>query len=136
MSESSDSETKVVKDWLQSDSEDDDSDHASKFQKDYFEGERGHLRLQLQKTYKGDERFKLDEGFRVDKSDSKLMPADMFGAMSKREKESLFKTKVKNPKSQPTENLSDDNEGVQWDPELDLAKEKSKAFDVLAKLVP
>jgi hypothetical protein len=64
------------------------------------------------------------------------MPADMFGAMSKREKESLFKTKVKNPKSQPTENLSDDNEGVQWDPELDLAKEKSKAFDVLAKLVP
>lgn len=64
------------------------------------------------------------------------MPADMFGSMSKREKDNLFKAKIKAPKSQPTENLSDDNEGVQWDPELDLAKEKSKAFDVLAKLVP
>ena len=31
MSESSDIETKIVKDWLQSDSEDIDSDHASKF---------------------------------------------------------------------------------------------------------
>jgi len=41
--------------------------------------------LQLQKTYKGDERFKLDENFKVDKSDAKFMPQEMFGAMSKKE---------------------------------------------------
>ena len=32
------------------------------------------------------------------------MPADMFGAMSKREKDNLFKAKIKAPNSQPTEN--------------------------------
>ena len=73
----------VVKDWLQSDSESDQA--ADQFQKSYFEGDRGHLRLQLQKTYKGDDRFKLDENFKVDKSDAKLMPQEMFGAMSKKE---------------------------------------------------
>lgn len=92
---SSDSESepaKLVKDWLQSDS---DNEVGNQFEKSYFEGDRGHLRLQLQKTYKGDERFKLDENFKVDKSDAKLMPQEMFGAMSKKEKEELFRVKVK-----------------------------------------
>jgi len=29
-----------------------------------------------------------------------------------------------------------DEENRQWDIELDMAREKSKAFDILAKLVP
>lgn len=129
-SDSSSEPAKIIKDWLYSD--DSEADQvADQFQKSYFEGDRGHLRLQLQKTYKGDERFKLDENFKVDKSDAKLMPQEMFGAMSKKEKQELFKPKVKSLERKAQEQQSDD-EGVQWDPEIDIKKERAKAFDILA----
>jgi hypothetical protein len=67
--------------------------------------------------------------------DNKLkskLPEEMFGSMNKREKNSLFETKQKRQKVEKTS----DDETIQWDPELDVAKEKSRAFDVLAKLVP
>lgn len=118
--------SEIVRDWLQSDSE---SDAGKQFDKKYFEGDRGHLRLQLQKTYKGDERFKLDDGFKVDKADRKLMPELMFGGMSKREKDALFTVK---PARVRDEVKKEDSDGVQWDIDLDLAKEKAKAFDILA----
>lgn len=130
--DSSDSEpAKVVKDWLQSDSEG-ENDAAEQFEKSYFEGDRGHLRLQLQKTYGGDDRFKLDENFKVDKSDAKLMPSDMFGAMSKKEKDELFKAKTMKSERKEAQEYRSEDEGIQWDPEIDMKKEKSKMFDVLA----
>jgi hypothetical protein len=53
--------------------------------------------LQLQKTYKGDDRFKLaeDAGFDIDLKDKdakKVLPQSMLGALSKRE-EGLLKDK-------------------------------------------
>lgn len=57
--------------------------------------------------------------------------------MSKKEKDELFKAKVKKterPKGAAANNS--DEEGVQWDPEIDMKKEKSKLFDILAQFVP
>ena len=44
---------------------------------------KGHLLLQLQKTYKGDERFMLNKDFTAD--DAKKLPQNMLGALSSRE---------------------------------------------------
>ena len=49
------------------------------FEKTQYEGKKGHLLLQLQKTYKGDDRFKLaeDSGFDIDLKDKdakKVLP--------------------------------------------------------------
>ncbi len=82
----------LVKDWLQSDS--DDSDLDARFNKQEFEGDKGHLRLQLQKTYKGDDRFKLDKNFTVETKSKHHLPDDLFGSLSKREKENLFHNKT------------------------------------------
>lgn len=59
--------------------------------------------LQLQKSYKGDTRFRLDaeEGFAVnplkDKGEGKnvQLPETMLGALTKREKEALLETSKK-----------------------------------------
>lgn len=59
----------------------------------------------------------------------------MFGSLSKREKEGLFSNKIVK-KEQKVKDDDSDAENRQWDPEIDLAREKSKAFDILAKLVP
>ena len=44
---------------------------------------KGHLLLQLQKTYKGDERFMLNKDFIAD--DAEKLPQNMLGALSSRE---------------------------------------------------
>ena len=62
------------------------------------------------------------------------MPDDLFGSLSKREKDNLFHNKK--PVKQQTVEADSDAENRQWDIELDMAREKSKAFDILAKLVP
>lgn len=82
----------VVRGWLSSDSE--DGNDAGQFSRSDFEGDAGYLRLQLQKTYNGDSRFKLlDKDFKVDTKQKSKLPEQMFGAMSKRERIELFKTK-------------------------------------------
>lgn len=125
----------IIKDWLKSDSDSEASDLDARFDKSEFEGDRGHLRLQLQKTYKGDDRFKLDKGFSVETKSKHHLPDDLFGSLSKREKEGLFSNKIVK-KEQKVRDDDSDAENRQWDPEIDLAREKSKAFDILAKLVP
>jgi len=62
------------------------------------------------------------------------LPDDLFGSLSKREKDNLFHNKK--PVKQQTVEVDSDAENRQWDIELDMAREKSKAFDILAKLVP
>ena len=52
---------------------------------------KGHLLLQLQKTYKGDERFMLDKDFTAD--DAKKLPQNMIGALSTREYKDLIAKK-------------------------------------------
>ena len=82
----------LVTGWLSSDSE----DAGLLFEKTEFEGTKGHMRLQLQKTYEGDERFKLTGDFHVDKK-AKL-PEKMIGGMSRMERDQLLtehKTKEK-----------------------------------------
>lgn len=124
----------LVKDWLQSSSDSEGSDLDARFDKQEFEGDKGHLRLQLQKTYKGDERFKLDKNFTVETKSKHHLPDDLFGSLSKREKDNLFHNK--RPVKQVTNEVDSDAENRKWDMDLDVAREKSKAFDILAKLVP
>lgn len=56
----------------------------------------------------------------------------MFGAMSKKEKDELFKAKTKKSERKEAQEYRSEDEGIQWDPEIDMKKEKSKMFDVLA----
>ena len=99
MTEHSESESSVVRGWLQSDSE--VGNDAGQFDRTDFEGDGGYLRLQLQKTFKGDSRFKLeDKDFKVDTQKKSKLPEEMFGAMSKREKDELFKTKQRKTKAE------------------------------------
>jgi hypothetical protein len=103
--------------------------------------------LQLQKTYKGDERFRLDEdeGFDVDvKNKKRALPQSFLGSLSKRE-EDLMKEKEaedgKKKKKRSREDLHplEDADGtpLQWDHGLrNIDKEKSKSLAILGQLVP
>jgi hypothetical protein len=95
-----------VQNWLDSDSDDRSAQDA--FSKEQFEGSKGHMRLQLQKTYQGDERFKLDKSFNVSKN-QKLLPDQMKGAMSKRERDLLFAPTT----SKPEEGAKSEGEDVE-----------------------
>ena len=64
------------------------------------------------------------------------MPDDLFGSLSKREKENLFNDKKSASRKPEVKEVDSDAENRLWDIELDLTREKSKAFDILAKLVP
>ena len=104
--------------------------------------------LQLQKSYKGDDRFRLDEdeGFAVKPVQDKgfggkiQLPETMLGSMSKREREALNEAGKKRRRSSDIvmEKVVDelDTGTIQWDTELDVEKEKAKLFGVLGKIVP
>lgn len=47
-------------------------DNNNNFSKTVFEGDKGRVLLQLSKSYKGDNRFKLDSRFKDDIEPSKL----------------------------------------------------------------
>ena len=71
-----------------------EQDYNKVFEKTQYEGKQGHLLLQLQKTYKGDDRFKLDkDNFDIDMKEAvahrKSLPQAMLGALSKREEDLL-----------------------------------------------
>ena len=55
------------------------------FEKAQYDGLEGHMRLQLQKSYGGDKRFKLTEEFDVSLKDNHHISDVMLGALSKRE---------------------------------------------------
>jgi hypothetical protein len=40
-----------------------ENEYNSAFEKQHYEGEKGHLLMQLQKSYKGDKRFTLSNEF-------------------------------------------------------------------------
>lgn len=89
---SDDEETKAVKyqDWMNDSNEEEsqseeNEDYQDLFERKEYEGKKGHLLLQLQKSYKGDDRFQLTKDFTVDKKMKKALPQSMLGAMSKRE---------------------------------------------------
>ena len=46
--------------------------HSSDFNNNIFEGNKGRVLLELSKTYKGDDRFKLNQKFREDLEVDKL----------------------------------------------------------------
>jgi hypothetical protein len=104
--------------------------------------------LQLQKSYKGDERFRLDnDDFAVNPLKDKgefggkvSLPDTMLGALSKREREvlNLGGKKHRDSNEIVQESRPDDlDEGlIQWDTELDMEREKAKLFGVLGKIVP
>lgn len=118
--------------WLDGSEE---SDGAENFDRKQFEGTKGHLRLLLQKSYKGDDRFKLDKSFKID-TDKSLMPENLLGAISKHEKDSLFQKPASKAKPAATVITELDGGHQQWDPEFDPHAEKQKSFDILAKFVP
>ena len=70
-------------------------DYSRAFDKSQYEGKKGHLLLQLQKSFKGDERFQLTTSadFNISFKDMKMtrkqLPQTMLGALSKREEELL-----------------------------------------------
>ena len=103
---------------------------------------KGHMLLQLQKTYKGDARFKLNKDYDVDQL--KHLPSSMLGSLSTREYQDFItakkQTKRDNAEVGQGETVERDplDEGeFLWDTELGQMKsEKSKAFSVLAQFVP
>ena len=89
---------------------------TSSFYKKQLEGSSGHVLLQLQKSYKGDSRFKLDERFEGDMDLSKhKLSSNVMGSMSKLESNQLVT-------SAPVESVMD--------------SEKSKSFNILSQIVP
>jgi hypothetical protein len=93
-------------DWMGDSGGDDVHDWEAVFNKDKFDkGGKGHMLLQLQKTYKGDERFRLDKddfalNLEKDKGHGKVsLPDTMLGALSKREREALDLTGKKRRRS-------------------------------------
>ena len=82
-------------------SEEDRANYDSVFEKQRYEGTKGHLLLQLQKSYKGDERFQLkDDDFDIDlgknKDPKKVLPQGMLDALTKKE-EGLLKVEDEAP---------------------------------------
>ena len=78
----------------------DNEDQAKAFDQSRFDdGLVGHMRLQLEKTFGGDDRFKLTGEFDVSLGDAnkhkKHVPDVMLGALSKREQEDFFAHKEK-----------------------------------------
>ena len=114
---------------------------AEKFSK---REKKGHLLLQLQKTYMGDDRFKLDKEFEADEIDK--LPSNLLGSLSTRERQDLLLSKKS--KSQKKEvngdqknneqmDELDNEEDLQWDTELGQHEsEKSRAFNILSQFVP
>ena len=118
MSSENSEKNDIVKydDWLGGESQNSDDgnafgDDADVFKKDQYEGMDGHMRLQMQKTYGDDDRFKLDEDFDVNFADANKVnahiPDKLVGALNERELEGLkMKTKKEDKKydlEEPTE---------------------------------
>lgn len=95
---------------------------------------KGHLLLQLQKTYLGDDRFKLDKDFGVEDEDVDKLPKNLLGALSTKETQDLITDKKQRhhtkgdvkvgeehayivPVAQEMDNL--DKTEYEWDAELD-----------------
>jgi hypothetical protein len=84
-------------DWMGSDDDEPETisqgqggqNDIDNFTQTRFDGLDGHMRLQLEKTYGGDDRFKLTEDFNVSFKDANKVRAHvsdvMLGALSKRE---------------------------------------------------
>eukprot|EP00347_Sterkiella_histriomuscorum_P013534 403364343 len=106
------------------------------FDRKEYEGDKGHLLLQLQKTYKGDDRFQLTRDFDIDKSKKKSLPEAMLGAMNQLEFDLLDDRIEKKPKKVKKENEEEQEDNIQWDPELNPDKEKINALMILGTIVP
>jgi hypothetical protein len=100
------------------------------------------MRLQLQKSYGGDSRFKLTEDFEVSLTDAnrtKNHVSDvMLGGLSKREQQDFFNPDKKDGKEaskgdiqintggySSLDEAGDDNGTIHWQHELNLEKERS-----------
>lgn len=76
--------------------------NQQKFGNKIFEGAKGRVLLELSKTYKGDERFKLNEKFREDLDVEKL--PQKFKQIAEKQvlDEAIGKTKKITKKAQPS----------------------------------
>ena len=100
--------------------------------------------MQLQKSYKDDDRFKLNKTFKD--IDTTKLPQSMIDALTSKEYDDLVRgkrtrDKTDEPNSQGPEfemeaDVLDDVANHQWDTEIDLKSEKQKLFTVLADFVP
>ena len=102
--------------------------------------------MQLEKTYKGDDRFKLTEDFDVSFADAnkgkRHMPDVMIGSLNKREQELLKKKVEHEPENDNLkiqinnggyESLDDEENGeICWSHDINLDKEKEGAFHILS----
>jgi len=96
------------------------------FDNKLYEGSKGHLLLQLQKSYRGDERFKMDNRFSND-IESKKITSSVKGIMDS--KDLTLLDKVEKKKKRIREKNRDDDEII-------AEKEKDKAFQILSEIVP
>ena len=60
----------------------------------------------------------------------------MMGSLSKREEVELFRRKVDDSEYIQEAQESDLDENMEWDPEIDVPREKSFLLNILGKLVP
>ena len=125
-------ENRVVKfeDWM---SEGSDAEEPAGFPShDRFEGGiDGHMRLQLEKTFGGDERFKLTKDFDVSLKDANAgkrhISEVMMGGLSKKEQKDFFEKK--------NEHSDQESQDIEVG-EIDIEKEKNRALSILAQIVP
>ena len=127
----------------------DNSDYKEKkadqeeFIQQRFEGLDGHMRLQLEKTYGGDERFKLTDEFKVSFKDAnkakRHIPDAMLGALSKREQQDF----ISDAKLQQIKRVKDtggydslEEGNVEWKHNIDLEIERENALNILSQIVP
>lgn len=108
------------------------------------------MRLQLQKSYGGDSRFKLTEDFDVSLTDAnrtKNHVSDvMLGGLSKREQQDFFNPDKNNDSKQDIaintggyDSLDEEGEAtgtIHWKHNLNLEKERSQALNILSQIVP
>lgn len=113
------------------------------FEATRFEGLEGHMRLQLEKTFGGDDRFKLTEDFNVSFKDANRKNAHvsdvMLGALSKREQQDFFHDNkmTKSDRIKDTGGYESLEEGnVEWKHGIDMEREKANALNLLSRIVP
>ncbi|CAI2365859.1 unnamed protein product [Moneuplotes crassus] len=115
----------------------------SRFHKTQLEGVEGQVLLQMQKNFKGDNRFKLDDRFAgdIDLSKNKLSKT-VLGTMSKREVNIVAQKKVEDEAQKIFESKIDTLEKtrkrkkVGEKEEVNIETEKDKAFTLLSQIVP
>lgn len=108
---------------------------APEFYKEHYEGLEGHMLLQIQKGFKGDQRFKIDKRFAGDYDSKAKLSATILGGLSNSEA-TVLQNKIKHDAEARFNKKVNEIKVKKNDDEFDIQKEKDGALSVLAQIVP